>query len=454
MESIGPHNYEAWLLDRMEGNLTAEQEARLDSFLAAHPHLDPGTGELPEATAPRMALSAAEREALWRSLPPGGPPVEPLDDFLIARMEGDLDAEQLEQLESRLEGDPVQQHLARLYGHARLQAEAASFPDKRSLHRALPPQGMPAPDTLEDFLVARLEGDLRPDQEAALSAYLDKDAHAARAWTLVQQVRIPAGTASYPDKTGLKRSAAVIPIAAAGHPWKVLLRAAAILLLLLGGGIWLILRGPDSTGQLADVPLPAPGVHQHEAPAGEAPEATDPAEDATATALAAEPTAPGMGERPQPQAVPRAATVQQAERMESDAGTTRVVRNVEPLHALAIAPPEAAPLLPLPLAAPGLLADAAPESPVQAMPGATTAAPQQAFSPTELLVASLRSQLLDRPAEPGNPIGARDAVALLDRGLRSVSGGNAGVEVEPVQNSDRSHWKLQLGRHLSISASR
>ena len=46
-ERIDHSNYEAWLLDRLEGNLTPAQEQELDAFLAAHPELDPGLDELP-----------------------------------------------------------------------------------------------------------------------------------------------------------------------------------------------------------------------------------------------------------------------------------------------------------------------------------------------------------------------------------------------------------------------
>ena len=39
--------YEAWLLDRIEGNLTPAQERELDAFLAAHPDLDADISGLP-----------------------------------------------------------------------------------------------------------------------------------------------------------------------------------------------------------------------------------------------------------------------------------------------------------------------------------------------------------------------------------------------------------------------
>ena len=39
--------YEAWLLDRIEGNLTPEQERQLDAFLAANPDLPADLGAFP-----------------------------------------------------------------------------------------------------------------------------------------------------------------------------------------------------------------------------------------------------------------------------------------------------------------------------------------------------------------------------------------------------------------------
>ena len=58
---IDHNNYEAWLLDRLEGNLTPRQEQQLDAFLAANPGLDPGLGELPTVHADDAPLASWTR---------------------------------------------------------------------------------------------------------------------------------------------------------------------------------------------------------------------------------------------------------------------------------------------------------------------------------------------------------------------------------------------------------
>ena len=90
-ERIDHSNYEAWLLDRLEGNLSPQDERALDAFLAANPGLDPGHGSLPTLDDLEATLSASAKNELKRQLPPtGAPSNERLDDHLIARLEGDL----------------------------------------------------------------------------------------------------------------------------------------------------------------------------------------------------------------------------------------------------------------------------------------------------------------------------------------------------------------------------
>lgn len=88
--NLDRHNYEAWLLDRLEGNLTPEQEERLDAFLAANPDLPIGPAELPQV--PGIAADFSAKDLLKRTYPPQGiPDADRLDDFLVAKGEGDLD---------------------------------------------------------------------------------------------------------------------------------------------------------------------------------------------------------------------------------------------------------------------------------------------------------------------------------------------------------------------------
>src|SRR5204863_6253077 len=133
----------------------------LDAFLARHPELVPEEGDLPALSGSGVALSATEKGALKRSLPPTGPLTEAtIDDHLIARLEGDLTPGQLESLRIYLIEHPEHQRAERIYALTRVVPDAIAYAGKRALQRSFPPVGLPNHHNLEDFLVARLEGDL------------------------------------------------------------------------------------------------------------------------------------------------------------------------------------------------------------------------------------------------------------------------------------------------------
>ena len=148
-------NYEAYLLDRMEGTLSPAQEHDLEAFLLANPHLMPDDEELPSLTITKASLSNVEKKALKRTFPPVGMPGEgPLGDMLIARLEGDLTPAQLNALTAYLVENPEHQSAERIYALTKLVPEAMAFAEKGSLVRELPPVGMPSLYTAEDFLIA------------------------------------------------------------------------------------------------------------------------------------------------------------------------------------------------------------------------------------------------------------------------------------------------------------
>ena len=84
-ERIDHSNYEAWLLDRLEGNLSPQDERALDAFLAANPGLDPGQGSLPTLDEFKATLSASAKNGLKRQLPPTGSPSNERLDVLTGR---------------------------------------------------------------------------------------------------------------------------------------------------------------------------------------------------------------------------------------------------------------------------------------------------------------------------------------------------------------------------------
>lgn len=436
-QRIDHSNYEAWLLDRLEGNLTPEQERELDAFLLLHPELAPDDGDLPTLSVDGAVLSTDERNALMRALPPTGSPNEAeLEDHLIARLEGDLTSAQLDALSAYLIDHPQHQRAERLYALTKLVPQAMAFAGKRALQRELPPVGLPNAYNIKDFLVARLEGDLNREQEQALDAILATDPVAAKEWSLIRATRIAAGAIGYPDKSSLKKGGRVIAIGATN--WTVRLAAAASIAAVIGLGLWFLLQRQPQGPQVAEEvkheqPSPVPandtqpdaveqkqdeGADKESGPASEqerkvnGPRVTPPPSDEPGGT----PPAPIEREKPLPMAEQR-----------------QVIPEVERLHEV----PADVPVPPVPVSH---------EEPALAQ----ATAPQSTTTVGELLTATLRERVLDRPAEKDRALNGDDAIAAVDKGLKAVGGDRAGLAVNR-RTDGRVGFNLRLGRNLAIA---
>lgn len=447
--------YEAWLLDRAEGNLTPQQERELDAFLAQHPHLAPEDAALPTVPVIKAALGAMDKEALKRSIPPVGlVSSSSVEDHLIARLEGDLDGRQLAALRAYLIAHPEWRQAERIVVLTKLVPEAIAFGAKRDVQRHFPPLGAPTLHTLDDHLIARLEGDLSVDQEQELHRFLRRNEALERNWSLVQATRIEAPPVRFAGKEALKkREGRVIPIG--GGSWYVRMAAAASIAALIAVGLW-YLRSPDGVEErFARVPNTPDTVEverEGNTKAETAPTTETQGARATGTSLndagapsdhRSGPTKPVNSEQ-EPMASPgsQGSTSPQPVRVDGD-----------PLMAQEHPPTKEAPRVHEPEQAPALgseqlaTIDGSPERSVPIVE-------ENERTLGSVLTGALRERVLDTPERSAVPLDGEDAVAAVDRTLKVVGGAHAGLDLERKAKGGINGFHLRLGRNLSISASR
>ena len=433
--------YEAWLLDRIEGRLTPDQEHELASFLLANPDLDPGDqDELPRVDAgPGPAF---DKEFLKQDLPPtGAPDLRNLDLFLVARMEGDLSAQQEAALTAFLMERPELALEARRMAAAHVPADHLPYPSEVDLRRTIPPVGMPDRHRLTDFLIAAEEGDLTAEQQAGLNALVAGDASLRRERALVHAVRIHPEAMVFPDKDSLRKGGRVVPLwSRTVVRWSV----AASIALLLGLG-WTLLqqdtteepqlaeevrtntfeRSEEPVEQVKDID-PGPGTSrsagEERGPVIEQHGTEGPMPGNGPTEGSAPDPAPAVpGDRPAPRELPTRMDPMLAS---LDGPTERpapVDVNVEEVPMLAEAPDA------------GAVERATPT-----------------YTPAELLAATVRGRVLEEDPDT-RPLDGKDAVAMADKGLGAISGGKAGLQVE--RREGRRRFSLKLGNDLAITAS-
>jgi len=448
------NTYEAWLLDRIEGTLTPAQERELQAFLAANPDLNTDSSGL-SALEWGGAEAYDGKDALKKRLPPIGlPDATRLNEFLIARMEGDLDAVQTRALDKFLYEHPRFEQDAKRISVSKADARPVPFEDKPSIERWFPPRGMPDRHRLTDFLIAAQEGDLSPEQQRALAEHLAAHPEARRDERLVTATKVQAERIVFTGKEGLKkREGRVIVL------WQRYAVAASIALLL--GFAWWVVRTESG-----DEPTVA-RVEKHKIedvapPVQPAPTTEDP--DASMPDLRLDEN--GKNSAPAPEAESgHGPGARPAKDQRKDVPAS------SPAEERLNAPQVPAAPLDEPAPEPQLVEIPAPHQEQPAPELAQTPGPDQVIPTTgagEETAASVGSA-----SEGGTPIGTvlantvrqgvldseertkgldrSDALAMANKAIGAVTGGKGRVDVG--FKGARRGWKLRLGQNLAISAS-
>jgi len=138
--NINRNNYEAWLLDLFEGNLSSEEKAAVMLFLDNNPDLKEDFEDFEIHTLPHddVSLSAKAKGKLKRPYinPVGNINSSNYDDFFIAFHEGTLREDEIEMLNEFIEENPDFKEEFALFGAIKLTPEEhIKFPDKNSLKK-------------------------------------------------------------------------------------------------------------------------------------------------------------------------------------------------------------------------------------------------------------------------------------------------------------------------------
>jgi len=138
---INRHNYEAYLLDQLEGNLSVEDQQRLHNFLLLNPDCNRELSEVEPWILEGEKVQFQNGRLLKKELPTTStlPGDHNFDLCSIARMEGDLSAEQIAAHQNMLETDDLKVQEWEEWQHTSLVPEPLIFEGKDRLKRRLRP---------------------------------------------------------------------------------------------------------------------------------------------------------------------------------------------------------------------------------------------------------------------------------------------------------------------------
>jgi hypothetical protein len=136
--NINRSNYEVWIIDWLDGNLSRDQEKQLKLFLHNNPDIREESEDLFSPGLKPENASFKNKDLLKKE--PSELPEQQFEYLCAAYLEGDLSPEQIGELRMITANDPVAKKTFDLIQNTKLAPPADSYKNKKSLIRLTPVQ--------------------------------------------------------------------------------------------------------------------------------------------------------------------------------------------------------------------------------------------------------------------------------------------------------------------------
>ncbi len=221
MEAITKHNYEAFYLDYLEGNLNEIETAELFRFLDAHPdikvELEDEDDLLSFQLHPESTAIDDKEDLKYFECQPDEVCLNNYQDWLVAKVEGDLSPEAIQKLDQFIADNDLAYEEKATFAAVLKPNEAEQFGLLDQLKQPLVAGNALAPlslTTVDDWLVAQQEGLLNEVEQNALNAFVRDEQLEHEAKAMMMAVLKPNMNESFGDRSSLikKPSAKLIPL--------------------------------------------------------------------------------------------------------------------------------------------------------------------------------------------------------------------------------------------------
>ena len=195
MNKVNIHNYEAFILDYLEGNINAEDTADLLLFIEQNPELGI---ELEENDLPYFnndeSVAFTGKQKLYRSNTE-----RQFEDLCIAYFEGDISEEEKVQLINLRESKPELEKQFKAFSRVYLsQEELIEFPFKESIKKVFVVEG-----SFESLAVKQVEGTLTDIEKQSLNEKVSQDQLLAHELLLFEKTKLPSENIEFEGKKEL-----------------------------------------------------------------------------------------------------------------------------------------------------------------------------------------------------------------------------------------------------------
>ncbi len=205
---INRNNYEAYFLDYIEGNLSKEKIAELKVFISENPDMKE---ELESFENLKIVPEQPKFDNKSLLKKPDKKPMvitrANFDEYCVARLEGDLDEDEIILFDDHLKNNNAGKKDIDLYTKTKLQADKTiAFSDKHSLKKTIG-SAIISNINFEEYCIAYYEKQLSETGQKKFLGYLDKNPGKTRDFELFGKSYLTASESIvFENKKSLKRS--------------------------------------------------------------------------------------------------------------------------------------------------------------------------------------------------------------------------------------------------------
>jgi hypothetical protein len=198
---IDINNYEAFLLDYIEGNLSAEDAAELMLFLEANPALQvdlEGIQDIivtPDEILPRTGLFEHLKK-------PETIDLAQFDELAVKVLEGEATQIEVEQLNEVVAAIPSFEKAWKAFQLTKLKAPTIVLENKADFYRSMVPQ-----KSFDELAVASLEGEITASEQVQLDLLIASSEENQKQWAAFQLTKLKASSEVFENKDSLYRKA-------------------------------------------------------------------------------------------------------------------------------------------------------------------------------------------------------------------------------------------------------
>lgn len=211
---INKNNYQQFILDYLEGNLDRDVVLDFQKFLNDNPEINQEIELLlnDPVAFPEESNTDDFKNRLKHSVNEQQINEQNIEEFIIARIENELNPEKEEQLSAFLDKYPEWKKISSAFALTKLIPDTIiTYDGKAALKRStISYNNIVHTGNYEEYLIALFEGDLNDDEKQAARNFIKQNSEAASFWNALQKTKLyPDSTVVFDAKRSLKKHSGV-----------------------------------------------------------------------------------------------------------------------------------------------------------------------------------------------------------------------------------------------------